>query len=382
MPKPKRCLLVITGAFMLGGGIAAANRLVIYALNDAGFTIDVLALNEENATDIYNKLGNVRQHGFRNNKIAFTLVVCKTLVSQRYAFVFCDHVNLAFSLALPAKLGLTRYIVRLNGIEVFEPLPNFEGRIGLMSAWHCQAISQFTKDKVLSQFPDLDVRVVDLALNPIHSLQVEQTTNSDVPPLQLPAIDDTIQLLGKRVLLHVGRMSKLEQYKGQDKLIESMPFLLEKYPDVQLVLVGKGDDSERLRNIAKQYSPQVRQAIFMPGYVTDVMLEQLYQQCFAFVMPSRGEGFGLVYLEAMRYSKPCIGSRGDAAENIIQHDHTGLLVDNPAAYQSVADTVLYLLDTPDLAPIMGKTGYQRLCEYYLYPHFRQRFIEHLETILG
>jgi phosphatidylinositol alpha-1,6-mannosyltransferase len=276
----KRCLLVMTGAFALGGGIAAANRLVIHALADSGYIIDLFALNEDDAVAVYGKLTNIRQRGFRNNKLAFTLAVWMTIARHAYDFVFCDHVNLAFSLVLPAKLGLVRYIVRLNGMEVFAPLPNFEGRMGLANAWQYQAISQFTKDKVLTQFPHLQISVVDLALSQDQSSASEQNSaENNSPPLQLQAVDGTMCYLGNSVLLHVGRMSKLEQYKGQDKLIESITLVLAKHPDTQLVLVGKGDDSERLRMLACSYPPNVQQAIFMPGFVPNTMLEQLYRQC-------------------------------------------------------------------------------------------------------
>src|SRR5690349_7178865 len=121
------CLLVITGALALEGGIAAANRLAIQALHDAGYTLTILSLIEPvEATHLYEKHPNVTFQGFSGNKFAFTLRVWGVLLQKRFRLVFCDHINLAASLMPLAFLRLIKYTVRLNGIEVFPPKPDLE----------------------------------------------------------------------------------------------------------------------------------------------------------------------------------------------------------------------------------------------------------------
>ena len=123
------------------------------------------------------------------------------------------------------------------------------------------------------------------------------------------AVDGSTQILDQRIVLHVARMASTERYKGQDCLLEAFPLIHAFCPDVQLVLVGHGDDMPRLCAIAGSLPSEMQCRVFLPGYVSRVLLEQLYERCYLFAMPSSGEGFGLVYLEAMeKQSLASVGS--------------------------------------------------------------------------
>lgn len=371
----RRCLLAITGAFALEGGIAVANRSVVHALIDAGYQIDLLGLNEPvTSAATYARFAGVHARGFDNSKARFTLAVWRALLAHRYAFVFCDHVNLAMILLPFSQLKWVRCIVRLNGVEVFAPLPNREGRLGLSAATVPMAISDHTKERVLAQFPHLPVVTCDLSIDPAASEQALTSPGAVSETITLEAVDGSFQRLGSRVLLHVGRMSALQRHKGHDTMIRALPLIRAQFPDVQLVLAGKGSDRERLLALAHTLPEDTQRAIFMPGFVADADLQKLYRQCFLFAMPSRGEGFGLVYLEAMRWGKPCLGSNLDAAQCIIRDAETGILVDDPDDPQEAAARIIDLLKDPARAGRLGQAGYQRLCDRFLYPQFRQRFL--------
>ena len=77
--------------------------------------------------------------------------------------------------------------------------------------------------------------------------------------------------------------------------------------------------------------------ITMHGFVDEEKLEQLFQSSRVFAMPSHGEGFGLVYAEAMSHGLPCIGSNLDAAPEVIGDD--GWIVD-PADGAALTNTLL------------------------------------------
>jgi len=376
--KPMRtCLAVLTGAFNLEGGIAAANRLVIHALLEANVRVTLVALSEApTSAQKYTVFPNVRYEGFGGDKIKFSLTVWKLLLSKHYDLVFCDHVNLAAILSPLALIGRARYVVRLNGIEVFPPRPDWEGRFGLQMAKLRLAISDYTGQIVRDQFPNLSVEVCDIALGPERPLD-ENSEGLRLHPASLTAVNNKTCILGTQVLLHVGRMATNEQYKGQDTLIHAMPRILAEFPSVQLVLVGRGDDEPRLRTMVQALPDDVQSAIFMTGFVTNELLTQLYQQCFAFVMPSWGEGFGIVYIEAMLHGKPCLGSRIDAAQSVIRDGQTGILVDDPKNANEVAERLLGLLKQPDQAKKMGQNGKKLVEDYYVFPHFKNRFLKAL-----
>jgi glycosyltransferase involved in cell wall biosynthesis len=197
----------------------------------------------------------------------------------------------------------------------------------------------------------------------------------DPGEVELTALDGSRFRLTRRAILHVGRMSTFERFKGQEVLIDAFPLIHQKYPDAQLVLAGKGDDLERLRTRALSLPAEVHASIFMPGYVADDLLERLYRLCYLFAMPSIGEGFGLVYLEAMSRGKPCIGARADATPYVIREGETGLLVDDARSPAQVAEAVLRLFEHPAEAERMGRAGYDLVQSYYLFPHFKERFLK-------
>src|SRR5262249_34823734 len=110
-----------------------------------------------------------------------------------------------------------------------------------------------------------------------------------------------------------------------DQLIAIMPSIVDRTPDAQLVVVGTGDDLERLKSLARESG--AGKAVLFTGFASPELLACLYSRCRLFAMPSRGEGFGLVYLEAMRFAKPCIASTVDAGREVVADGETGLLVD-------------------------------------------------------
>jgi len=298
----------------------------------------------------------------------------KRLLTRHYDYVGSDHINVAAAL-YPLKFS-NPYRVWLCGIEVFPPNPTFEGRLGLLGATQRIAISDFTARTVAKQFPNLSIDVCDLGLDPIrHNFSVPDLSAE----LSLSTVIGTQVSLGNSCILHVGTMDSTQQYKGQDVLIQAMPHIIANYPDTQLVLAGRGDDLPRLHNLACSLPEIVQRAIFIPGFVSDEQLRQLYARCFAFAMPSRGEGFGLVYIEAMQYGKPCIGSTVDAAGSIIQNGYTGLLVSNPTSPEDVASCIITLLADPNQARKMGQAGAKRVQEYYSFPYFKERFWSILQT---
>ncbi len=101
-------------------------------------------------------------------------------------------------------------------------------------------------------------------------------------------------------------MSADERYKGHDELLDIWPALLARKPDARLVVAGDGDRSPAAR-VARRIAGRVaRRDVRRPRRRRE--LAALYGQCRFLVMPSRDEGFGLVFLEAMRAGKACVGA--------------------------------------------------------------------------
>src|SRR5262249_23166903 len=148
--------------------------------------------------------------------------------------------------------------------------------------------------------------------------------------------------------------------KGHDALIDIWPAIRAVVNDAQLVIVGDGDDRPRLEAAAADR--ELGEAITFLGRVDDVVLSALYDRAAFFVMPSPREGFGLVYLEAMRVGKPCIAVHGSADE-IIRHEVDGLVVD-PGSSDALAAAIVRLFSDGDERTRMGAAARARVHESF------------------
>jgi glycosyltransferase involved in cell wall biosynthesis len=160
-----------------------------------------------------------------------------------------------------------------------------------------------------------------------------------------------------RVILTVGRWQANERYKGMDTLITALPRLLTRWPELQLLAAGDGDDLAWLEDLADQNGVN-RHVHFLSG-LSVAELAACYDACEMFALPSRGEGFGLVYLEAMAHSKPVIGGAHGGTPEVIEDGVTGYLVPHGDASQ-LATSIETLLSDPAMAQKMGGRGRQRV----------------------
>jgi phosphatidyl-myo-inositol dimannoside synthase len=224
-------------------------------------------------------------------------------VSAADTVVVVMHLQL-LPVALPLVWRGARLVTVLMGIEAWTPLNPLQ-KAAIRRAWKVIAISTHTAVR----FRIANPWIGEMPITVCHP---------GVPPL--PRV--TAAPFVGRFALIVGRMDARERYKGHDTLIELWPAVRRTIADAQLIVVGDGDDAGRLR----QKAADTCDAITFLGRVDESTLAALYRHATFFVMPSPDEGFGLVYLEAMRASTPCIAVHG-AAEEIITDGHDGLIVD-------------------------------------------------------
>ena len=259
------------------------------------------------------------------------------------------HVHL-----LPAMLPLiwrgARVMSVMLGIEVWKPLRPLE-RAALRRAWRVSAISAHTIERFRKENPEL----AGIAVSVCH-------------PRVSAAVSPVDVVTPGPYALIVGRMSSEERYKGHDVLIEAWPAVLERSPGATLMVAGGGDDLERLKG--KTTAAGLAGRIIFLGPVAGDRLAALYRDAAFFVMPSAGEGFGIVYLEAMREGKPCIAGRGAAAE-IITDGVDGLLVD-PGDRHAVAGAVSRLFVDADLRGRLGASAAARVAHDFTAERFADR----------
>jgi phosphatidylinositol alpha-1,6-mannosyltransferase len=261
-------------------------------------------------------------------------------------------------------------IVCTHGVEVWEPLSRMR-RHALQRATLVLAPSRATASFVISVqgvAPER-VRVLPWALDPDF-----ETRLMGIGAAQLPQ-----NFPRGRVILTVGRWLANERYKGMDTLIHSLPRLLPRWPDVQLAIVGAGDDRDWLENTAAVTGVE-RHVHFFTG-LNYSELSACYGAAEIFALPSRGEGFGFVYLEAMARGKPVIGGTHGGAPEVIRDGVTGYLVPHGEPV-SLATSLDALLSNPELARQLGERGRERVQQEFKFSIFAKNFRKILRELCG
>jgi glycosyltransferase involved in cell wall biosynthesis len=376
--KTKVRLLAVAGAFQTSGGMAVVARLIMRTiLEKQGKNDHLIVCCFSEFEPFPPKKLNFRYKGrftykvFCNNKYKFAAYILKYFFFSRLELMFFDYINLAAFMGIFGYLKMAKYYVWVHGLEAYPPNPGMKGILGIKGSYYNLCGTEFTKKSVEKNIKGIKLNVCYLALEPELSFIPEKSTL--IESICFKSSDGIKRPLGNKVILFVGRMDASQQHKGQDTLILAFPRIKKEIPEGQLVLAGKGEDINRLCRLALSLSEDCQKSIFFPGFVTEDLKQQLYSQCYCFAMPSQKEGFGLVYLEAMRWGKPCLGSATDAASSVIQDGKTGLLVSNPTSPEEVAEKIMMLLKEPEIASRYGKEGQKLVKERCFFEHFQERF---------
>jgi glycosyltransferase involved in cell wall biosynthesis len=181
-------------------------------------------------------------------------------------------------------------------------------------------------------------------------------------------------------LLFVGR---LEERKGIDTIIEALPEIMTVSDQIVFDLVGNDllTDSEGVTYLQRCKDAYGREPwysrIRFHGHVSDSELLDLYRNCSIFIAPSKYESFGLIYLEAMRFGKPCIGTWAGGIPEVVLDGATGLLIE-PGNAEMLADSVRKLVKSTARRTKMGKAGRTRFEQTFTAQKFAERVLNRVE----
>jgi glycosyltransferase involved in cell wall biosynthesis len=253
-----------------------------------------------------------------------------------------------------------RYLVSTYGTEVWQPLPRLR-TFGLQRADRVTAIAKFNAEKVaaLQRIAPEKIAIVPCALDP------DFAGSNGVAPRQSAPGEPPI-------ILTVARLMSPErgEYKGIDTVIEAMPEVLEGFPGVRYVVVGDGDDRPRLEKLARRCG--VHERVIFTGAVEHAALCAFYEACEVFAMPSRTEGFGIVFLEAMALGKPVVGGNHGGTPEVWAEGTAGFLVDH-GDIRALAGRLKLLMSDSDLRARMGAAGRAIVAREFSFARFQQNF---------
>jgi glycosyltransferase involved in cell wall biosynthesis len=138
--------------------------------------------------------------------------------------------------------------------------------------------------------------------------------------------------------------------KGQEIVLRAIAQIANRVPNLQCQIVGEGPDRSRFAALARDLGISNR-IIFM-GRQNREAVAQIMRECTIFALPSRFEGLGCAYLEAMACGKPVVACEGQGIGEIIRHGHNGWLIPIDGVPQ-MADALTQLLGSSDLRTRIG-----------------------------
>ncbi|WP_088240459.1 glycosyltransferase [Calothrix rhizosoleniae] len=251
---------------------------------------------------------------------------------QRPDLIITTHLNFTVAAHLLKRLTGIPYWTIAHGIEAWN-IQNPELQVALRNADRILAVSNFTRDRLLKE-QNLDPKKISLLPNTFNT-QRFQITSKPTHLLQRYGLTPE-----QPIILTVARLSQTEKYKGYDKLLHALPLIRKVIPDIHYILVGKGDDLPRIREVIAEL--QIQDFVTLTGFIPDEELGDHYNLCDVFAMPSKKEGFGIVYLEALACGKPVLGGNQDGAIDALCHGELGALV-NPDEIEVIAQTLMKIL---------------------------------------
>jgi len=351
----RRLDLVLPDLFDRMGGIARISRSTALALAevaaDRGLDLQVHVLHDEGAARDRRYLPPpARYRAYGGDRRAMASAVLSSAWRPGHAATVFGHAYLAAVASLfPPR---ARVAVVAHGIELWDAFPRarVDRRLGLARAQQIWSISDYTAERVV-------------AAHRVRPGAIRILPNALDPYWELPATSDG----DEGHLLAVTRLSASERYKGIDVILDALAILPEARRP-RTFIVGDGDDRERLTARGRELG--LAPAVTFLGRVSDEDLARLYAKARAFVLPSTGEGFGLVFLEAMAHARPVIAARAGGAPEVVLDGETGLLVppEDPA---SLAAAIERLADDAELRAGLGRAGRARLEAMFLFPRYAQ-----------
>lgn len=320
-----KILLLCTDAYGGHGGIALYNRDLAEALAARADVDEVIVIPRVIRSEVRDVPPKVTFHA---NAAKGPLQYLRAIAGARAAkpdLVLCGHMNL-----LPVACTLARKpLLLVYGIEAWRHAPPLTTRL-LHRTRAIVSISAITRDRLLA-WSGYRGRTY-LLPNAIHAEAYGiRDKRADLVARYM--------LEGKRVLLTVGRLAAEERYKGFDEVLEVLGELPQ---DVVYMIAGGGNDAPRLQQKAVQCGVAGR--VIFTGLFAEEDKPGLYALADAYVMPSRGEGFGYVFLEALASGVPAIGSKHDGGREALLDGKLGLLVD-PANPAEILTAIREVLDT-------------------------------------
>lgn len=338
----KKIALYTLQTFSTTGGIQKMTRTMAHSLHritqksNQGFELWSVYDSNHHLMPQYLPAENFK--GFAKNRIKFALKVA--IKAPKTDMVIITHINLALiGLLVKAINPKCKVWLIAHGIEVWRPLSFFK-KMFLNRCDKILCVSNFTKQQIISKHKTKPAicKVLNNAVDPF---------------MKLPSIFTKPAHLLKRyklnkknpVIFTLTRLASTEQYKGHDQVIKIIKTLKVKFPHIKYILSGQYDHKEKTRIQKLITANNVQEQVILTGFLNEGELSDHFLLADLFVLPSKKEGFGIVFIEALACGLPVICGNADGSTDAIQDGQLGKAI-NPDNLTSLETAITEYLTTP------------------------------------
>lgn len=260
---------------------------------------------------------------------------------DRPTLILCGHLNFAPIALLIHRLTGIPYWILVYGVDAWQ-VENPWKKQALQQAEKIVSISRYTRDRLIQE---QNLVKSKFSLLPV-TFAVDQFHITPKPDYLLQRYNLTVD---QPIIFTVTRLATADRYKGYDQIISSLTKIRQQIPNIHYLLGGKGDDRPRIEGLITELNMQ--DCVTLTGFIPDHELGDYYNLCDVFAMPSKGEGFGIVYLEALACGKPTVGGNQDGAIDALCDGELGVLVD-PDNIEMMAHVLTQILQRTYVHPLL------------------------------
>lgn len=330
--------MLVTDAFGGRGGIAKFNRDLLSALCSNEKCLEIVAVPRLIMDDpgiLPEKLTFAVEAA--GSKIKYIHTVLKILIgSPGFDLIISGHINLLPVAFLAKAFFRVPITLTIHGIEAWQATRSLFGNYLAPRVDNYISVSELTRKRFVA-WTGINSEKGYILPN---SVNLKKFT----PGPKQEKLIAKYKLAGKKVLMTFGRMDSRERAKGFDEVLEIMPELLKERKNATYLIAGDGPDRERLEK--KVLDMGLGKHVVFSGFVSEEEKVDLYRLADVYVMPSSGEGFGIVFLEAMACGIPVIASRKDGGYEAVQQGALGEVVD-PENSQELLEATIRNLNKND-----------------------------------
>ncbi|MFZ4771794.1 MAG: glycosyltransferase family 4 protein, partial [Ferruginibacter sp.] len=258
----------------------------------------------------------------------------------------------------------TKVFLFAHGIEIWGPLKGIRKKM-LASIDVFLCVSNYTKNMV-QQKQGIDPAAC-LVLN-----------NCIDPFLPLPLKEHNRKLLLERyqlpqdsiLLFTLTRLASKDRYKGYDKVMEALALIKDHYPNLRYLIGGGYDAIEKAYVDAEIKRLGIEDRVIITGYLPEEELAAYFAFADIYVMPSKKEGFGIVFIEAMYYGLSVIAGNADGSVDALLNGELGLLV-NPESVEEIKEALEKMINNTEAL----KPNRKLLMEHFSYESYKWKLQE-------